>query len=302
MIDFTYILAASHSGSTLLTMLLASHPEVASVGETSALLWRGKSDSSTCSCGAPLDACPFWATVREGMRRRGVDCESPDFQTDFRLPACRLTDRVLRAEFQGPMLEAVRDACLAVSPAWRRRGPAILKANAALIEAVTELKRVRVFLDSSKEPHRLKFLMRIPSLHVKVIQLVRDGRGVAASYLKRNELPLRQACDEWRRSIVSEEHVLRRFSSDRVLRLRYEDFCRDSADSARRIFGFLGVNPSHSIRDFHKADHHILGNRMRLSASGEIRLDEKWRSTMTPESIRVFEDMGGAINRRYGYE
>lgn len=302
MVDFTYILAASHSGSTLLTMLLASHPEVASVGETSALLWRGKSDSATCSCGAALDACAFWASVREGMRRRGVDCGSQDFQTDFRLPACRWTDRVLRAEFHGPMLEAVRDAFLAASPAWRRCGPRIIQANAALIEAVVELKGARVFLDSSKEPHRLKFLMRIPSLRVKVIQLVRDGRGVAASYLKRNEFPLRRACDEWRRSIVSEEHILRCFSPDRVLRLRYEDFCQDVAGHARRIFEFLGVDPSHSIRDFHKADHHILGNRMRLSATGEIRLDEKWRSTMTPESLTVFESMGGAINRRYGYQ
>lgn len=301
MIDFTYILAASHSGSTLLTMLLASHPEVASVGETSALLWRGKSDSATCSCGAALDACGFWASVREGMRRRGVDCESPDFQTDFRLPACRWTDRVLRAEFHGPMLEMVRDAFLAISPAWRRHGPAILKANAALIEAAVEMKGARVFLDSSKEPHRLKFLMRIPSMNVKVIQLVRDGRGVAASYLKRNEFPPRQACDEWRRSIVSEEHMLRRFPSDRALRLRYEDFCQDVAGHARRIFEFLGVDPSHPVGGFHMANHHILGNRMRLSASGEIRLDEKWRSTMRPQDLRVFECIGGAINRRYGY-
>ncbi|GMU37469.1 MAG: sulfotransferase [Phycisphaerae bacterium] len=301
MIDFTYILAASHSGSTLLTMVLASHPRIASVGETSAVLWRGKSDSATCSCGTALSACAFWAKVREGMARRGADWESPTFQTDFRLRGRRWTDRVLRAEHQGRLLEAVRDAALAASPAWRRESPAIFGANRALIETVCGLKGTTVFLDSSKEPHRLKFLMRIPGLRVRVIQLVRDGRGVAASYLRRNEFPIERACDEWRRSLVSEEHLLRRLPPERALRVRYEDFCRDAAGWSRRIFEFMNVDAGHDVSRFHLAEHHILGNRMRLSATGDIRLDEKWRREMTPAMLEVFERTCGGINRRYGY-
>lgn len=301
-IDYVYILAASHSGSTLLTLLLSSHPKVASVGETSALLWRGKSDSGTCSCGRPIDVCPFWARVREGMAARGVSWNDPGFQTDFRIPSARWTDRVLRAEHRGPLLEAVRDAFLCFSPAWRRAGPRILAANLALIETVMELSGGSVFLDSSKEPHRLKFLMRIQRLRTRVIQLVRDGRGVAASYVRRNEHPIDVASDEWRRSILSEEHLMRRLPPDRVLRLRYEDFCADVEGSARRIFEFMDLPFDPGIRDFHQREHHILGNRMRLSADGRIRLDEKWRTIMTPRMLAVFERTAGHINRRYGYQ
>lgn len=301
MIDYVYILSASHSGSTLLTMLLSSHPRVASVGETSALLWRGKSDSKTCSCGKAIDACPFWARVREGMTERGSDWSAPGFQTDFRLPAARLTDRVLRAEYQGRLLEGVRDALLCISPPWRRAAPRILSANLALIESVMHITGGSVFLDSSKEPHRLKFLLRIPQLRTRVIQLVRDGRGVAASYVRRNEHPIEVACDEWRRSILSEERLMRRFPPDRVLRVRYEDFCSDVEGSSRRMFEFMGLPYDAGVRDFHLREHHILGNRMRLSADGSIRLDEKWRTIMTADMLAVFERAAGDINRRYGY-
>ena len=36
MTDLVYILAASHSGSTLLAMLLSTHPEICTVGELKA--------------------------------------------------------------------------------------------------------------------------------------------------------------------------------------------------------------------------------------------------------------------------
>ena len=57
MIPCLYVASPSYSGSTLLTMLLAEHPEVATIGE----MKGGQEDLSSyrCSCGALFAACPF---------------------------------------------------------------------------------------------------------------------------------------------------------------------------------------------------------------------------------------------------
>ena len=156
-----------------MTLVLASHPRVASVGETSALMWRGKSDSATCSCGDAIRDCLFWKRVREGMRRRGVDADSESFQTDFRLPGHRITDRILRAEYRGCVLEGVRDAALAVSPAWRAKSPATLAANRALIETA---KAPAAETDAGELVESA--LARLPSAYRETVWLC-DGMGLS---------------------------------------------------------------------------------------------------------------------------
>lgn len=299
-IDFAYIMAASHSGSTLLTRVLANHPRIATVGETSAIVARGAGDVGLCSCGSAVEACSFWQRVRLQMRLDGVSDDPAVFDTNYRLREAKFVDRTLRAEFRGPLLEAVRDVVLSCSPAWAAVERRISRLNEALIRAVVGLRQARVFVDSSKEPHRLKFLMRIPAIHVRVIQLVRDGRGVAASYVRKNNWPVFQAVDEWRRSLRSQEHMLRRFRPGAVLRVRYEDFCRNPDEELRRVLHFVGVDPDEWAADSDRPVH-ILGNRMRMQPIGEIKLDEKWKRELTAEQLREFERLGGRANRWYGY-
>ena len=65
-----YILAASHSGSTLLAMLLASHPDVCTTGELKAQS-LGDPDKYRCSCGALIRQCEFWNDIAARMASRG---------------------------------------------------------------------------------------------------------------------------------------------------------------------------------------------------------------------------------------
>ena len=96
MTDYVYILSPAQSGSTLLTMLLASHPDVASIGETSAVLWEGDGDTGLCSCGDPVGACSFWQRLRAGLNERGVCWNGSGLETEFRMPTNPFVDRVLR--------------------------------------------------------------------------------------------------------------------------------------------------------------------------------------------------------------
>lgn len=303
MIPFYYILSPSHSGSTLLALLLGSHPDVATAGEVSAVRNPGNgADSLLCSCREPLDKCAFWGDVRERLQRRGLSFEGSRFGTQFRMPGHRCADRLLRAEYGNPVFEGIRDVLLACNGAWRKARRDIAASIVALAEEIMSSCGGRVFLDSSKEPHHLKHLLRIPALGVRVIHLIRDGRGVAASYMRRDHWPMMRAADEWRRSILSEEYVLRRLGTDDKVQVKYEALCSDVEGVVRQLLTFMGLRPEHWERDFRRRQQHILGNRMRVGTSSVVQLDESWRQSLSPEDLRVFERVAGAINRRYGYQ
>ena len=59
---FVFICAAGHSGSTLLDLLLGSHPAGVSVGELTQLPKNIALDS-VCSCGDQVSKCDFWQPV-----------------------------------------------------------------------------------------------------------------------------------------------------------------------------------------------------------------------------------------------
>jgi uncharacterized protein (DUF433 family) len=81
--------------------------------------------------------------------------------------------------------------------------------------------------------------------------------------------------------------------------IRYEDLCTDVQSVLRRLHSAIGLDaPAVPKRP---RTQHILGNRMRLTALTEIRLDEKWRGALTQRELVEFDRLAGETNRRYGY-
>ena len=66
-----YITYSSHSGSTLLSLLLNTHPDIMAIGHTTG--WRfAEGDDFRCSCGEPLERCPFYRSVAEACQSAGL--------------------------------------------------------------------------------------------------------------------------------------------------------------------------------------------------------------------------------------
>ncbi|MCH8852701.1 MAG: sulfotransferase [Planctomycetes bacterium] len=302
--DVVLILGAARSGSTLLALLLASHPDAGTIGETSGLgfITGVDIDEYRCSCGARIRECQFWQRVGREMSARGHSLDVAHFGTNFRLPTHVWVDRLLRVQHRGPLLEWARDMALALSPAWRSARPVIERRNGVLAEAVRNVYGVRVFVDSSKNPERLKFLLRINSLHSKVVYLVRDGRGTALSYMKHEEWGMSKAANEWRRNTRACERCLATLRSDRWMRIRYEDLCKDPRASLSSVFEFLGLDQAAELPDFAAAGNHVIGNHMRLKATGDVRLDERWKTELTSAQLACFDGVAGDMNRKYGYD
>lgn len=299
MTDLLYILSPSFSGSTLLTFLLGTHPEIATVGELKATARHGIEEYD-CSCGSRMLQCGFWREVGDKLKARGFGFDCGDFGTHYRARPGSLLDRAMRTRLHGPLLEAIRSMTLALVPGGRRTMRRITEKNRALIDVVTELQNGSLFLDSSKDPIRLKYLLGANGGGAKVIHLIRDGRGTSNSYL-RHVSTMEQAALEWRHIHEESERMLARLPAGSWTRLHYEDLCRDPKAEMDRLLSFLDLDPTLATHDFRSGEHHIVGNYMRMKSSSEIVLDEKWRKALSPEHLAGFHRVGGALNKRYGY-
>ncbi len=319
-----YILAASHSGSTLLALLLDSHPEICSVGElkVGAL---GDLDNYLCSCRRKLLECPFWSNVREDMHEAGEEFELNNPRTDIRAVQHPILRKLLRPMVRGRFLEFVRDAMLWFVPAWHRHFRNIKRRNRAFLSALARLSGASVVADSSKVGVRLKYLMRDEQIDVRVIRLVRDGRGVALTYVDPSEfadaktaelrgggtgksdthakLDMTEAAYEWARANTEAEALKGRLNSNQYLEIHYEDLCSNTEHTLNTVYRFLNVAESASevIENIDKIEHHIVGNGMRLDADHTIVLDERWREQLSAEQLEEFDKVAGALNAKYGY-
>ena len=322
-INYVYILGASHSGSTLLTLLLNAHPSIATVGEI-APGGLPEPDNYFCSCGSAITRCPFWNAIYLQARARNIRYAFDDFGTRFRLPESRLGDWLLQPLHRGRVLEFIRDAGLACLTPWPKRFEEIKLANTTLTELIMSYYKAHVFVDKGNLALRLKYLSQIPSYEIRTIQMVRDGRAVALTYTdasryadaanpqlrgggcgaaaREEKLSMGQAAYQWRCCNEEIENVLatRRPSSN--ILISYEELCYQTKETLGRIFTFIGIRTDLALDDFRSAEHHIVGNGMRLDKGSEIQVDERWKSSLGKEQLAIFEKIGGTMNRRYGYQ
>jgi hypothetical protein len=305
--NLVYILGCGHSGSTLLALLLGSHPAACTVGEMRA---PKMGEEYLCSCGEPIKKCQFWSDVRDRMAKRGI----PDFDIlKARLSIHDSQDpyvhRLLDPLPRGPLLETVRSVGLSISPAWRTHLREVHHRNKALMDVLFEKTGARMVIDSSKIALHLRYLLKSPDLRIKIIFLVRDGRAVSTSQLghgftggDRRET-IEATAWNWIRSNESCERVLAGdVPGSQWMHLSYEELCKNPEGKLREVYEFIGLDPDNVILNFRSKQQHILGNEMRMKSGTDIKLDERWRKVFTPEDIKVYGAIAGYMLRKYGYE
>jgi hypothetical protein len=304
MTKVVYIMGHGYSGSTLLTFLLGTHPQIATIGELG-IAPRAKQEMSPeeylCSCRAPVRDCEFWQRVSREMAERGHKFDIWDADLDFRVHDGGLADVLLRAVQRGPLLEAARTAGLSLIPGARRERDRIAARIGSLAEIVAGIKGCDTFLDSSKRPERATLMQRSGDFDMRVIHLVRDGRAVSWSSMKHLGIGPEDAARSWLADNHGSEHARRYFPPNRWMTLRYEDLCKDPDATLARLHGFIGIPSTNGYHKFRVIDHHIIGNQMRLSSTSEIRLDESWKQALTPEQMTTIDHLVAPLNRRYGY-
>lgn len=276
-----YIAGNHRSGSTLLDMVLGSHSRALSIGEIVALGEYFR-QNKPCTCGEKIHDCPFWGEVQKRL--------AEDFgqQTPCsRYAPIHSASDLLRGLVPFPSSSSARY-------------------DGRLLQAVSAISGRDFVIDSSKTFSRLLFYLLAYGGRTFVIHLTRDPRGVINSLLRTKEY----ATDRldlyirWWRSTQSRLHRLSALRGpSRILRLRFEDFCRSPVDALAPVLSSLGLEFEPPMLDYGSHEHHnISGNiKTRKRAVAAITFREAWRDEL-PSDIRAeIERRLGSQMRRVGY-
>jgi hypothetical protein len=298
---FTYVYLASveHSGSTVLACLLAAHPAISSVGE----FGSDFPELGRCSCGSAYAECPFWKGWAALAAGDGIDFKigNPQINLGTR-KAGGLRERFFYYQFPWRQLDRLRDWVFGAGDPLHRGAATAIERSVHLAKLLCATEGTSVFLDTTKNPLQIKFLRRYTGVRLKLIALVRDGRGVMNSLVKNEAYSPDQAIASWLWGNRNIERAVAHYMNEAdVFRLRLEDLWQDPVNVRRRLFEFLGVDPDVPLDYRDKSRRHIVGNRTRHVFDGSIRADESWRKELSEEHAALFRSRAGWLNRRYGY-
>lgn len=277
------IVGDSRCGSTLLQHLLASQPGVVALGEVRRLE-RFLKENRTCGCGVPIGECQWWHDL---LRRAGMGGRTPATQ-----PSPHRLQRLLGDAL---LLLAVRLGWTGWLAPWlaRRRAAARDVADLALAAAGD----AGLVIDSSKDPGHYATILLQDRIAVQPVVLLRDGRGVVWSQVRRGGADLVKAIRHWRRVMRATELLMHSGPVPPIV-LRYEDVCRDPRAALASLLALVG----RSVGEPGKPDLHVIGGSpdFRPSRLDALRVDERWREEMPAAMQARFERGAGRINRRLG--
>ena len=137
----------------------------------------------------------------------------------------------------------------------------------------------------------------------RIVYMVRDGRALSASAMRRTGVGMSTAAQEWVRMNRATKTALLSIPDKKILLVKYEDLCSDPKKVLGRVYAFLGIPYSVDKLELNKEmAHNIGGNPMRFRHNErKIVLDEQWSEQLTEVDLGLFEDRAGAFNRKLGY-
>lgn len=307
-----FICSARYSGSTLLSLLLGSHRSAFALGEITHMP-KNLALNTTCSCGTPVRNCALWGEVVERLTRQKRFARIRERPYDLNLGPFEVSGTVVDVRHQTVLRRLYRRLVFAAAYAHWRTGllPDVVTTPISvgarnkheLFRTVASVSSKPLLIDSSKHYLEAVALYRAAPERTKIVLLVRDGRAVFYSGLKRGK-PRREALSSW---LLSNQRALPLLESQvapsDVLRVSYEHLAADPERELRRICQFIGVAFDKQMLDFRSRVHHVLnGNDMRLADSAAIRVDTTWRERLTRDDLDYFERRAGVLNRALGYE
>jgi hypothetical protein len=303
-VTVAYIGGSARCGSTLLDLLLGHLPGFVAVGSLSNLWERGLQRNNLCGCGAHFRECAFWEEV--GREAFG-GWDAVDANEIMRLQSETTRYRHLPWHF-APRLR----------PAFSEKVVEYAEYMARLYAAIQSVSGCSIVVDSSKDVLDALIVRRISNVNARVVHLVRDSRGVAFSWSKwllrpefttsRTYMPRYGpvlASIDWVAANLA-HHVIGALSLPRLF-IRYESLAESPSVEIARIADFLGVQLAEPERSILEGDwsapvHTVSGNPMRFDPGRiQIRLDDEWRTGMSPTDRMIVTLMTLPLNLAYGY-
>lgn len=297
------IAGSGHCGSTMLTLMLGSHPDCFSLGELNSLPTHYKTGIPIC--GVCQGRCSFW------------DEFDPD---KLKLLAAvlgntRLNKYVpLKLEKTWRTLLRKDDVFNAYSYLFSQREESILIDSSKAINWISEKLNTKEFTSGLVEGY--------------LVHLVRDGRAVLNSYLRRFKwMTAEKYAREWRKKTILRNQLYEQFPSERKIIVRYEHLATEPQKTLETVCEWLGIEFVPQMISYWQFDHHVISGNAGVRSliwrykqeeiqedvskyHGEhydnlglkIKLDNRWKEELSAEKLETFNWIAGDINKPYEWE
>jgi hypothetical protein len=170
-----------------------------------------------------------------------------------------------------------------------------------------------------------------PRIKRRFIWLIRDGRAVVASTLRKYpEKSTWAASRGWARAIVKKQQLIESRPAEETLTVSYEKAAADAETYAKQFCEHIGIAYDAQMLEYWKSDQHFIGGNpgtmtdlaeRKETAPVERRklddsqigaehyrgndpthfVDERWKQELSNWQLRVFGLAAGRRNRSYGY-
>lgn len=271
-IEVLFINGVGHSGSTLLDVLLNNHSQISGFGEIEKFGHKVIHPETVCSCGKDFIDCEFWGdyvSEHQNFLNKGVRQINKS-----KLDILSNSDKYYFLNYGDG--ETNKDE--------------YLRENEFLYDYIKNKTSAKIILDSTKNPIRSDFLSdNSEFLKISVIHLVRDARGVMASYKKKYGRPMFYLWTWFTGNL--KVLLLSRRSKINYKLMMYEDLVRDPGNVLADVFRWVGLENESVIENKNSVRHYVAGNE-RVYKQSDILISEDFR---WKKELNIFEKIVGSV-------
>ncbi|MGO9445969.1 MAG: sulfotransferase [Thiobacillaceae bacterium] len=263
-----------------------------------------------CGCGSAYHECGLWSSVLEAFSREkgfnvwenpyalnlgymsGINIDRKNINTLYKLKwKPMLALQFLEQRFSFPLPSAIVQAY--------NQGT---RNTLELYDQILSSTGKPITVDSTKRYQKAVALYKERPEHVRLIILIRDGRGVYYSNLKRGysrRVSLSSWQNYYKRALPS---FRKQTSPEHVHLVRYEDLVTDPVTTLQGICKFLKIDYVPELQNFRSVVHHnVNGNDVKASSISILKLDNAWETQLSESDDEYFLHSGGTLNSRLGY-
>jgi hypothetical protein len=282
-----FILGTAHCGSTLLSLILDSSEQCFTVGELSNLptIYQKKQSSTQNH--------DFWHSQFSEIEKNKLILGLSNARISPMIPL--KLEKLIREMFNDDIFRPY-----------------------SIIQSKTSAE---IIVDSTKTIYWISNMLQLKELKQEydlyLLHLVRDGRAVLNSYLrKRKRMTVEQFSNLWLQRVRNNEQFFQDFHRGKKIQLAYEELATNPDDTMQKVCEFLGVKFVPDMIDYWKYEHYILSGNQGTKSLVEtyknssqssqknqqdlsIKLDLSWKTDLTEERLAQFYSLIGDKNKPY---
>ncbi|WP_267878420.1 sulfotransferase family protein [Thiocapsa marina] len=281
------LLSTSYSGSTLVSMLVSSHPHVIGFGDTYnyQFVTLGK---TRCTCGAvPSVACPVRTGIESRMRAMGEDFSwltSNPTPLPRLLRSSRIATTISRSDRWLPFYRALPQT------ARQRLLGGYYRENAKFFEALAQSGPYTHYFDGCKSLFRLE-LMRSLFPDTLVVHLIKNPKAYLHSFLTREEMRYQSVIDYWLKYHDESRRFAELLGQGNYMLVTFEELTRYPEQSLRELYRFIGVPERDEPFEqwINLKTVHVVGSGTKNQYRRVEEKAPRWKSELTREQLTYID-------------